>query len=149
MRKFHRDGRFFRTLFGRSTGEKDHRAKRVEPTAGLEPATYGLRSGEGQAPAVPEVTQTFTSHTVTKSGASPNVPARPDNHGQFAALVLHGSGRLVSPKEAAERLGIKRSTVYTLCAKGELPHVRVGSLLRIDLDAFLAMQRAQRERRRH
>ena len=39
--------------------------------------------------------------------------------------MLHGSERLVSPKEAAERLGIKRSTVYTLCAKDELPHVRV------------------------
>ena len=120
-----------------------------EPTAGLEPATYGLRSGTGANPAEPEESPSFTSRTVTASATSPHVPTRPDNHGQFAALVLHGSGRLVSPKEAAERLGIKRSTVYTLCAKGELPHVRVGSLLRIDLDAFLAMQRAQRERRRH
>src|SRR5207253_754557 len=114
-----------------------------------EPATYGLRSGTGANPAEPDESLSCTSRTVTASATSPNVPTRPDNHGQFAALVLHGSGRLVSPKDAAERLGIKRSTVYTLCAKGELPHVRVGSLLRIDLDAFLAMQRAQRERRRH
>jgi len=64
-------------------------------------------------------------------------------------VVLHGSGRLVSPKEAAERLGIKRSTVYTLCANGELPHVGVGSLLRVDVDAFLATHRqAQRDGRR-
>jgi len=64
--------------------------------------------------------------------------------------VLHGSGRLVSAKEAAERLGIKRCTIYTLCAKGELPHVRVGSLLRIDVEAFLVAHRqAQREKRRH
>jgi excisionase family DNA binding protein len=113
----------------------------VEPTAGFEPATYGLRSGTGSNPAAPAEYQLFTSRTVTDSVTSPNVPTHPDNHGQFAALVLHGSRPLVSPKEAAERLGIKRSTVYTLCAKGELPHVRVGSLLRIDLDAFLAMQR--------
>ena len=52
--------------------------------------------------------------------------------------MLHGSGGLISPKEAAARLGIKRCTVYRLCAKGELPHVRVGSLLRIDVDAYLA-----------
>jgi excisionase family DNA binding protein len=66
------------------------------------------------------------------------VPTHPANHGQFAALVLHESKRLVSPKEAAARLGIKRSTVYSLCAKGALPHVRVGSLVRIDLDGFPA-----------
>jgi excisionase family DNA binding protein len=69
---------------------------------------------------------------------SPNVPTHPDNHHQFAALVLHGSERLCSPKEAAVRLGIKRSTVYSLCAKGELPCVRIGSLWRIDVDGFLA-----------
>ena len=113
----------------------------MEPTAGLEPATYGLRSGTGANPAEPEESRSVTFRGVTASAPSPNVPTHPANHSQFAALVLHGSGRLVSPKEAAERLGIKRSTVYTLCAKGELPHVRVGSLLRIDLDAFLARQR--------
>ena len=122
----------------------------LEPTPGLEPGTYGLRRGTGPNPAAPGEYQLFTSRTVTDSVTSPNVPTHPDNHGQFAALVLHGSGRLASPKEAAERLGIKRSTLYTLCAKGDLPHVRVGSLLRIDLDAFLAVQRQpQRERRRH
>ena len=100
----------------------ESRAVTVEPTAGLEPATYGLRSGPGPNPAEPEESQPF---------------------------VLHGSGRLVSRKEPAERLGIKRSTVYTLCANGELPHVRVGSLLRVDLDAFLATHRqTQRDRRR-
>jgi len=110
----------------------------VEPTAGLEPATYGLRIGDGQACAAPGGSQTLTSRTVSDPTASPNVPTHPDNHGQFAALVLHGSARLFSPQEAAERLGIKRSTVYSLCARGELPHVRVGSLLRIDVDGFLA-----------
>jgi excisionase family DNA binding protein len=58
--------------------------------------------------------------------------------------VLQGSGCLFSPKEAADRLGIKRSTVYSLCAKGELPNVRVGSLLRIDLAAFIAARRLSR-----
>jgi excisionase family DNA binding protein len=52
--------------------------------------------------------------------------------------VLHESERLYSPKEAAVRLGIKRSTVYNLCAEGQVPCIRVGSLWRIDVDGFLA-----------
>ena len=64
-------------------------------------------------------------------------PLGPANHDQFAALVLHESRGLVSPKVAAVRLGIKRSTVYSLCAKGALPCLRVGSLLRIDVDGYL------------
>jgi excisionase family DNA binding protein len=111
---------------------------KLEPTPGLEPGTYGLRRGTGPNPEAPEESQSFTSRMVTDSATSPNVPPHPDNHGQFAALVLHESGCLVSPKEAALRLGIKRSTVYTLCAKGEIPHARVGSLVRIDIDAYLA-----------
>ena len=79
-----------------------------------------------------------TFRTVAKASVSPSIPAFPAGHGQFAAQVLQRSARLVSPHEAAERLGVKRSTIYALCAKGQLPHVRVGSLLRIDVDGFLA-----------
>src|SRR5438132_4527632 len=71
----------------------------AEPTAGLEPTTYGLRSGTGPTSAAPEQSQHFTFHTVADSAASPNVPTDPANHGQFAALVLQRSGRLVSPKD--------------------------------------------------
>jgi len=51
------------------------------------------------------------------------------------------------PAEAALRLGVKRSSVYRLCAKGALPHVRVGSLLRIDVDAYLAAPRSWKSKR--
>ena len=34
-----------------------------------------------------------------------------------------------------------------LCAKGALPHVRVGSLLRIDVDAYLAAPRSRKSKR--
>jgi excisionase family DNA binding protein len=54
---------------------------------------------------------------------------------RFAALVLHGSGALVSPKEAVRRLGIKVSTVYRLCAKDALPHMRFRALLRIEVES--------------
>jgi excisionase family DNA binding protein len=50
-------------------------------------------------------------------------------------LVLH---EFVSPKQAAERLGVNRETIYRLCARGELPHVRVGSILRVDITGHFA-----------
>lgn len=53
--------------------------------------------------------------------------------------MLHGFPRkLVSPREAAAVLGVNRETIYRLCARRELAHVRVGSALRIDLAAYLA-----------
>ena len=83
--------------------------------------------------------QGITLRGDSDSQTSPNVPTRPDNHGQFAALVLHGSeANLVSPRDAAVRLGVNRETIYRLCSRGELAHVRVGSALRIDLAASLA-----------
>jgi len=89
--------------------------------------------------ALPDASRSVTSRGVTDSRTSPNVSPRPANHGQFAALVLHGFPRkLVSPREAAAVLGVNRETIYRLCARRELAHVRVGSALRIDLAAYLA-----------
>jgi len=50
-------------------------------------------------------------------------------------LVLH---EFLSPRQAAERLGVHRETIYRLCARGELPHTRVGSAVRVDLAAYVA-----------
>jgi excisionase family DNA binding protein len=54
------------------------------------------------------------------------------------------SGRLLSVRKTAERLGVCTATVYTLCATGSLPHVRVLNAIRIveaDLDALVARNR--------
>jgi excisionase family DNA binding protein len=61
--------------------------------------------------------------------------ARP-THGEFAALVLHE--KPMSPAGAADDLGVSRATVYTLCARGEIPHLRVGSSLRLLLTDVVA-----------
>jgi excisionase family DNA binding protein len=43
---------------------------------------------------------------------------------------------LLRPLEAAEAIGIGRSKVYELLASGELPSVRVGSSVRVPVDAL-------------
>ena len=107
--------------------------------AGVEPAARGFEERGGEPTAVPGASRSVTSRGVTDSRTSPNVSPRPANHGEFAALVLHGfSRKLVSPREAAAFLGVNQETIYRLCARGELAHVRVGSALRIDLAAYLA-----------
>ena len=42
------------------------------------------------------------------------------------------SERLLSVREAARVLGLSRASVYRLCERGELPHVRLSNVVRID-----------------
>ena len=56
-----------------------------------------------------------------------------------------GAGRLLTVREAAERLAVSTATVYALCDRGELPHVRIGNAIRIapaDLAAYVAGHRS-------
>jgi excisionase family DNA binding protein len=55
-----------------------------------------------------------------------------------------GVGRLLNVAEVAERLGVCRDTVYRMCNRGEIPHVRIASFLRVpaeDLEAFITSRR--------
>jgi excisionase family DNA binding protein len=48
------------------------------------------------------------------------------------------------PSEIAARLGVSTSTVYKLCERGQLPHIRVSNAIRIaqrDLEGFIAAGR--------
>jgi excisionase family DNA binding protein len=50
---------------------------------------------------------------------------------------------LMRPVEVAEALGLGRSTVYGLLARGAIPSIRVGGQLRVpavDLDAWVRSQ---------
>jgi len=54
---------------------------------------------------------------------------------------------LISPAEAADRLSVCRATVYKLCARGQVPHLRIGSSLRLRLaDVVAALARQTRSR---
>jgi excisionase family DNA binding protein len=44
---------------------------------------------------------------------------------------------LVDAKELATRLGVSKSHVFELAAKGRLPHVRVGRSIRFDVDKVM------------
>ena len=45
---------------------------------------------------------------------------------------------LLRPIEAAEAIGIGRSKAYELLASGELPSIRIGSSVRVPVDALRA-----------
>lgn len=60
---------------------------------------------------------------------------------------------MLTPKQAAERLGVSDSLVYEWCAAGALPHYRFGRNGRrgkilidpAELDAFMAAHRQERQ----
>jgi excisionase family DNA binding protein len=57
------------------------------------------------------------------------------------------SERLLTVRQVAERLGVCTATVYTLCATGELPHLRVLNAIRVepvDIEAFIAARRREK-----
>lgn len=45
---------------------------------------------------------------------------------------------MLRPIEAAEAIGIGRSKVYELLASGELPSIRIGSSVRVPVEALKA-----------
>jgi len=45
---------------------------------------------------------------------------------------------LLRPVEAAEVIGISRTKIYELLARGELPSVRIGASVRVPVEALRA-----------
>jgi excisionase family DNA binding protein len=55
-----------------------------------------------------------------------------------------GAARLLTVREVAERLAVCTATVYALCERGEIRHLRVLNAIRIhpnDLEASIASKR--------
>ena len=75
----------------------------------------------------------------------PPPPANPLALPGRALRVLDGGkGNLLVVRAVAARLGVSTATVYGLCARGELPYVRVSNVIRIEpreLEAFIAKRR--------
>jgi excisionase family DNA binding protein len=46
--------------------------------------------------------------------------------------------RLLKPYEAAQELRVDMSTIYKHVREGKMPAVRVGRVIRVDIDRYLA-----------
>jgi excisionase family DNA binding protein len=53
------------------------------------------------------------------------------------------NGPLLTPLEAAELLRLPRSTLYELCRRGVLPHLRLGRHIRFERDSLERFVRQQ------
>ena len=52
--------------------------------------------------------------------------------------------RLLTVREVARRLAVSTATIYALCERGQIRHVRISNAIRIELakvEAFIAGQR--------
>ena len=109
----------------------------IRPAVHIDSQPSGFRPGAAPSPVQPF--QPFAG------ARKPFVPAlSPAAPGRLRA-VDGGADRLLMVREAAERLAVSTATVYALCDRGELPHVRISNAIRIapaDLAAFLAGQRS-------
>ena len=127
--------------------------------AGFEPAALGLEVLAPSCPARSSGSQPVDSIRFDAPGrVQPSQPVAPFSK-DFAAQVLHGqpgrAGRrlrtvrggaedLLTVREVAKRLGVCTATVYALCDRGELPHVRISNAVRIapaDLASFIEGKR--------
>ena len=123
---------------------------------GIEPTTLGLKGGHS---GLGEVGKRSQPPAISSTGAASAEPRRARLAGFEQPLgptwvqasrsapalrrVQGGAGRLLSAREVAERLGVSTRTVYELCARGELVHVRILNAIRVapvDLEAFTAQR---------
>jgi excisionase family DNA binding protein len=116
--------------------------------------TSGVTGGSGARPAVHLGSQAVVSTRATPGPQS----SRSLRMGVFPKdfvpplsprlRSLHGGAdHLLTVREVAKRLGVSTATVYALCNRGELVHVRVSNAIRIepaDLAEFIGRRRALR-----
>ena len=141
-------------------------AKSIEVHAGIRKSPpvwtrFGQSSGEplrtgdlrlGNSEGLDSRTSTAL-HSEPKASISLETVARPDPRifhtapqKQESLGPTGGPRRSVSVAAAAQQLGVCTATVYTLCARGQLPHVRILNAIRIaqtDLKAFVVARRVR------
>lgn len=101
-----------------------------------------LRPRSTASPATPEEVPRGQARRRTPARTHPpkrGNKRRKEHTRQVVDVTLRTSDRmLLTVAEAAERLGIERSTMYVLIADGQIDTVRVGRLRRIEPEALTA-----------
>ncbi len=134
---------------------------RMERATRLELATLSLGNRASASPAVS--TGRINSQVVGISRISNDAPSHtsqrvtvnPEFCGPMAAqefgaprraklrVVKPPADRLLTVKEVAEELRVAPYTVYKLCERGELPHVRVSNAIRVSSKALAMFRRGR------
>ena len=124
---------------------------------GVEPVAFG--SGDGSRASAPISKSSPPTVTAQKSGTpcSSGLQGFAAIRDGFATNLLPQPGRrlrvveappehLLTVREVAERLALHPVTVYRLCAKGEVPHIRISNAIRVteaDLQSFIRFRSAE------
>ncbi|WAM30049.1 helix-turn-helix domain-containing protein [Myxococcus sp. NMCA1] len=113
---------------------------------GFEPATTCTSRNPGSRPAVTNPSQPIANTLVSSERVTqPSHPVPQDTKILAASLLLgpapvapvaSGSGRLLTVREVAEPLKVCRVTVYRLCERGTLPHIRISNAVRVKAEAL-------------
>jgi excisionase family DNA binding protein len=127
----------------------------------VEPLTYGsgvelnesaARSSGSQVVGIVRKGKAASVHrsqplAPNRSPFGPPVVQRAVGRGSSLRVAPGGVERLLSVSEVAELLGVCTAIVYSLVARGELPHVRVSNAIRIserDLARYVGAKRKAR-----
>ncbi|PTL82493.1 helix-turn-helix domain-containing protein [Vitiosangium sp. GDMCC 1.1324] len=116
---------------------------------GFEPVAFGSGGQPANLPVVISPSQTLVTPRDSEAGQfQPSHPVTGSTK-PFAAYLLQGAAvasgtagaRLLSVRDVADQLAVSTATVYALCKRRQLRHVRISGALRIDpasVEAFIA-----------
>jgi excisionase family DNA binding protein len=121
---------------------------------GVEPTTFGSGGPFAECRPLPVASDALGDTQETACPTVGLVGSFRGNSGADRCKTVHAIGRLrglpgrvndlLSVREIAARLGVSTATVYRLCDRGELPHVRISNAIRFapaDLAEFIARTR--------
>jgi excisionase family DNA binding protein len=123
---------------------------RLARHVGFEPTTFGSGASNVRLVGSSKASQRVESVRVGAEGRVPPSRGFARFSSPFAASLLQTlrggaapprvAARLLKVAEVAERMGVSTATVYALCKRGALQHVRVANAIRVPeaaLGAFL------------
>jgi excisionase family DNA binding protein len=105
-------------------------------------------TARGESTTLPESPLPSSNRTVSPDPGSQATPLNPFVPKDLATPLLPASADrpLLTVREVATALGVCTATVYRICDKGELRHVRLLHAIRVagsDLDAFIRKKRTE------